>query len=108
MDRHKYSYVTEKFAQTVGSLATGIGGIKERLLGACVGLSGFSTDSFPDHLKEYWNSIDSMIRSQKHVTNSKGEITIGVFENSIDHMSVSDCVSVASQIYDLKIMLEDL
>ena len=46
--------------------------------------------------------------SQKHVTNGQGEVKIGVFKNSIDHMSEADCVSLANQIYDLKIMLEDL
>ena len=30
MERHKYSYITEKFAQAVGSLATGSG--KKQLL----------------------------------------------------------------------------
>ena len=108
MERNKYSYLIEKFAQAAGSLATGSGAIKERLLGACVGLSGFSTDNFPEHLQEYWQSIESLIRSKEHVTNSEGEVVIGVFENSIDHMSESDCISVASQIYDLKTQLEDL
>lgn len=108
MERHKYSYVTEKFAQAVGLLATGVGGIKERLLHSCTRLTGFSADSFPEHLQEYWQDIDALMCSQKPVTNGQGEVKIGVFKNSIDHMSEADCVSLANQIYDLKIMLEDL
>ena len=108
MERHKYSYLTEKFAQAVGLLATDPRGIKERLKSACVRLSGFNADNFPDHLKEYWNDINALILSQKPVTNSKGEVIVGILDNSIEHLSESDCISLANQIYDLKIMLEDL
>ena len=94
----KGSFAKEKISAAVYSLATGRGDIKERLWNSFSGFHPLKESDFPDDLKDKWNDLKGRLTSEEPKYNSDGNIGTGKVENTINKISIDDCLEIAELI----------
>lgn len=97
----KGSYAKEKIGSAVDILATGKGRVKERIWEAFMQFHPLQETDFPDDLKPKWNELYSKLTAEEPTYDSKGDVTRGSVQNTLDELSEDDCVEIAELIVSL-------
>ena len=101
----KHSYAKEKFGVAVNNMATGAGDIRERLWSAYLSFHPLSEKDFSDDLREDWLEIYNILTEKEPTLDSKGNVSIGRVQNSINQLDTDSCIDLAQKICDLNTRL---
>ena len=96
------TYAKEKIGSAVHILATGRGGIKQRIWDAYMQFHPLRETDFPDDLKPKWNELHDRLTSEEPSYDSKGEVTNGRVQNTLNKLTDDECVEIAELIVDLE------
>lgn len=99
-------YAKEKFSLFLDGLITSEIGLKERIKNSIIVLVSLEDDDFSDEQKPFWYEIKRIIKSEKPIYDSKGDVVVGIYENSINNLNLEECSNLINKILHLDSLLE--